>query len=157
MTSVLLVEDDVRISEPLIRVLRAEDFDVIHVAAGVPALEAIALSVPSLVLLDLTLPDIDGLDVCRKIRAEHADLPIIMLTARSEEVDVIVGLNAGADDYVAKPFRLAELIARIRARLRIVDTNAGASAKTPTVARNPLIEKSTSPRIRDWMRPVLSP
>ena len=133
MTSVLLVEDDVRISEPLIRVLRAEDFDVVHVAAGLPALEAIALSVPSLVLLDLTLPDIDGLDVCRKIRADYADLPIIMLTARSEEVDVIVGLNAGADDYVAKPFRLAELVARIRARLRIVDTNAGAAIKTPTM------------------------
>ena len=124
MTSVLLVEDDVRISEPLIRVLRAEDFDVVHVAAGLPALEAIAQSLPSLVLLDLTLPDIDGLDVCRKIRADHADLPIIMLTARSEEVDVIVGLNAGADDYVAKPFRLAELVARIRARLRIVDTRS---------------------------------
>ncbi len=76
---------------------------------------------PDLVLLDLTLPDVDGLDVCRKIRADHPDLPIIMLTARAEEMDVIVGLNAGADDYVAKPFRLAELVARIRARLRIVE------------------------------------
>ena len=62
-------------------------------------------------LLDLTLPDVDGLDVCRKIRADHPNLPIIMLTARAEEMDVIVGLNAGADDYVAKPFRLAELVA----------------------------------------------
>ena len=73
---------------------------------------------PDLVLLDLTLPDLDGLDVCRAVRVDHPDLPIIMLTARSEEVDVIVGLNAGADDYIAKPFRLAELVARIRARLR---------------------------------------
>ena len=72
-----------------------------------------------MVLLDLTLPDIDGLDVCRRLRADHPDLPIIMLTARAEEMDVIVGLGAGADDYVAKPFRLAELVARIKARLRV--------------------------------------
>ena len=119
MTNVLLVEDDERISEPLKRVLRAEAFDVVHVAAGRPALASVANAVPDLVLLDLTLPDIDGLDVCRKLRADHPDLPVIMLTARAEEMDVIVGLNAGADDYVAKPFRLAELVACIRARLRI--------------------------------------
>ena len=127
-TAVLLVEDDERISEPLIRVLRSEGFDVHHVNAGVPAIETVVESRPDLVLLDLTLPDIDGLDVCRKIRAEHADLPIIMLTARAEEMDVIVGLNAGADDYVAKPFRLAELVARIRARLRIVEHSMTAVA-----------------------------
>ena len=120
--SVLLIEDDERISEPLIRVLKSEEFEVVHVSAGEPALAAVADERPDLVLLDLTLPDVDGLDVCRKIRALHPDLPIIMLTARAEEMDVIVGLNAGADDYVAKPFRLAELVARIRARLRIVET-----------------------------------
>ena len=120
-TSVLLVEDDDRISEPLIRVLRSEGFDVEHVAAGHRALDAVDAGRPDLVLLDLTLPDMDGLDVCRKVRSEHPDLPIIMLTARAEEMDVIVGLNAGADDYVAKPFRLAELVARIRARLRIFE------------------------------------
>lgn len=127
MHAVLLVEDDDRISEPLIRVLRAEQFEVVHVAAGNPALAAVAESRPDLVLLDLTLPDVDGLDVCRKIRLEHPDLPIIMLTARAEEMDVIVGLNAGADDYVAKPFRLAELVARIRARLRITEQTGGAA------------------------------
>ena len=120
-TAVLLVEDDIRISEPLIRVLRSEGFEVQHVDAGVPAIDSVSETRPDLVLLDLTLPDVDGLDVCRKIRADHPDLPIIMLTARAEEMDVIVGLNAGADDYVAKPFRLAELVARIRARLRIVE------------------------------------
>lgn len=121
MATVLLVEDDERISEPLIRVLRSENFVVIHVAAGIPAVQAVNEARPDLLLLDLTLPDIDGLDVCRRIRAEHPDLPIIMLTARAEEMDVIVGLNAGADDYVAKPFRLAELVARIRARLRTAE------------------------------------
>ena len=124
MTAVLLVEDDERISEPLIRVLRGENFDVEHVASGRDAIAAVAAKRPDLVLLDLTLPDLDGLDVCRTIRLDHADLPIIMLTARSEEVDVIVGLNAGADDYIAKPFRLAELVARIRARLRLADQSA---------------------------------
>ena len=125
-TAVLLVEDDERISEPLIRVLRSEGFAVHHVDAGVPAISFVETARPDLVLLDLTLPDVDGLDVCRKIRANHPDLPIIMLTARAEEMDVIVGLNAGADDYVAKPFRLAELVARIRARLRIVEHSTAA-------------------------------
>jgi len=118
-TAVLLVEDDERISEPLIRVLRAEGFDVTHVASGLRALDVVSTAPPALVLLDLTLPDIDGLDVCRRLRADHPNMPIIMLTARAEEMDVIVGLGAGADDYVAKPFRLAELVARIRARLRV--------------------------------------
>jgi len=127
-TAVLLVEDDERISEPLIRVLRSEGFEVRHVDAGLAAIDSVLDARPDLVLLDLTLPDIDGLDVCRKIRATHLDLPIIMLTARAEEMDVIVGLNAGADDYVAKPFRLAELVARIRARLRIVEHSSTTSA-----------------------------
>jgi DNA-binding response OmpR family regulator len=118
--TVLLVEDDRRISEPLIRVLRAESFEVTHVSTGMSALAMVDTEVPMLVLLDLTLPDIDGLDVCRRLRADHPSLPIIMLTARAEEMDVIVGLGAGADDYVAKPFRLAELVARIKARLRVV-------------------------------------
>ncbi len=133
MTTVLLVEDDERISEPLIRVLRSEGLEVVHVAAGQPALAAVAAARPDLVLLDLTLPDIDGLDVCRKLRADHPDLPVIMLTARAEEMDVIVGLNAGADDYVAKPFRLAELVARIRARLRISENTTSIDAPTSTL------------------------
>jgi DNA-binding response OmpR family regulator len=130
-TAVLLVEDDERISEPLIRVLRAEQFDVTHVAAGQPALDAVDSAPPALVLLDLTLPDIDGLDVCRRLRADHPNLPIIMLTARAEEMDVIVGLGAGADDYVAKPFRLAELVARIRARLRVAQFTAAVEPTGP--------------------------
>jgi DNA-binding response OmpR family regulator len=105
----------------LIRVLRSEGFVVQHVDAGGPAIESIAATCPDLVLLDLTLPDIDGLDVCRKVRDDRPEMPIIMLTARAEEMDVIVGLGAGADDYVPKPFRLAELVARIRARLRIAE------------------------------------
>lgn len=115
---ILLVEDDVRISEPLVRVLGSEGFEVEHVETGSDALDAVKHRTPDLVLLDLTLPDIDGLEVCRSTRERFPGLPIVMLTARSEEVDVIVGLDAGADDYVSKPFRLAELVARIRTRLR---------------------------------------
>ncbi|HSJ90477.1 MAG TPA: response regulator transcription factor [Ilumatobacter sp.] len=119
MTTILLVEDDERISEPLIRVLATEGYEVVHAATGNEGLDAVASRKPDLLLLDLTLPDIDGLDVCRKVREERPELPIIMLTARAEEMDVIVGLGAGADDYVPKPFRLAELVARIKARLRV--------------------------------------
>ena len=121
MTTILLVEDDERISEPLLRVLGTEGFQTIHAATGAEGLDAVASGRPDLLLLDLTLPDIDGLDVCRKVREDQPELPIIMLTARAEEMDVIVGLGAGADDYVPKPFRLAELVARIRARLRVVE------------------------------------
>lgn len=119
MTTILLVEDDERISEPLLRVLGTEGFDVIHAATGADGLAFVMSRAPDLLLLDLTLPDIDGLDVCRKVREDRPELPIIMLTARAEEMDVIVGLGAGADDYVPKPFRLAELVARIKARLRV--------------------------------------
>ena len=147
----LLVEDDERISEPLIRVLRPR---VSRSSTSTPAWPRSTRSLggpPDLVLLDLTLPDIDGLDVCRKIRADHPDLPIIMLTARAEEMDVIVGLNAGADDYVAKPFRLAELVVRIRARLRIrralcAPVHCRASRRDRTRHRRP-------PLLRD--RPVV--
>ena len=121
MTTILLVEDDERISEPLLRVLVTEGFDVVHSSTGGEGLVAVADRRPDLMLLDLTLPDIDGLDVCRKVREDRPEMPIIMLTARAEEMDVIVGLGAGADDYVPKPFRLAELVARIRARLRIAE------------------------------------
>ena len=119
MTTILLVEDDERISEPLIRVLGSEGFEVIHAATGSDGMAAVLGRRPDLMLLDLTLPDIDGLDVCRRVREDRPEMPIIMLTARADEMDVIVGLGAGADDYVPKPFRLAELVARIRARLRI--------------------------------------
>ena len=107
MTCLLLVEDDERISQPLVRLLQHEGFEVTHVALGRDALAAVNRQPPELVLLDLTLPDIDGLEVCRSLRTTHPGLPIVMLTARDDEVDVVVGLDAGADDYIAKPFRVA--------------------------------------------------
>ena len=117
MTRVLLAEDDPAISEPLARALRREGYDVDVRADGREALEA-ARDNPDLVVLDLGLPTMDGLEVCRRLRGEGYTVPVLVLTARADEVDTVVGLDAGADDYVTKPFRLAELLARARALLR---------------------------------------
>ncbi|MGP7960370.1 response regulator transcription factor [Sanguibacter sp. A247] len=116
MTNVLLAEDDPAISEPLARALTREGYHVIVQGTGQGAL-ASAADV-DLVVLDLGLPDMDGLDVARAIRAQGLTTPVLVLTARADEVDLVVGLDAGADDYVTKPFRLAELLARVRALLR---------------------------------------
>ncbi|TQM82755.1 DNA-binding response OmpR family regulator [Saccharothrix saharensis] len=115
---VLLAEDDPAIAEPLSRALQREGYTVRVVADGPGALTAAEHSGVDLLVLDLGLPGMDGLEVCRRLRAAGRGLPVLMLTARSDEVDFVVGLDAGADDYVAKPFRLAELMARIRALLR---------------------------------------
>lgn len=116
MTTVLLVEDDPAISEPLARALGREGYEVRAHGTGKGALNEIDGA--DLVVLDLGLPDIDGLEVAREIRSQGRPTPILILTARTDEVDMVVGLDAGADDYVTKPFRLAELLARVRALLR---------------------------------------
>ncbi|WHT20349.1 response regulator transcription factor [Crossiella sp. CA-258035] len=118
MSVVLLAEDDPAIAEPLSRALQREGYSVHVVSDGVSALEAASNGEVDLLVLDLGLPRLDGLEVCRRLRANGRGIPVLMLTARADEVDFVVGLDAGADDYVAKPFRLAELMARIRALLR---------------------------------------
>lgn len=120
MTNILLVEDDGAISGPLVRVLGREGYSVVLVETGKEALEAMTQGV-DMVILDLGLPDMEGLDVARQARSRGLGFPILILTARSEEVDMVVGLDAGADDYITKPFRLAELLARVRALLRRAD------------------------------------
>ena len=122
---VLLVEDDSAISGPLVRALTREGYSVTPVVNGADALAHME-SPLDLVILDLGLPDMDGLDVARRARADGKTFPILILTARAEEVDMVVGLDAGADDYVTKPFRLAELIARVRALLRRSSAGEGA-------------------------------
>ena len=114
----LLVEDDEAIGRSLRTVLGERGYDVVLVQTGGAALVAADAARPDLVLLDLGLPDVDGIEVCRRLRRGSPSLPIVMLTARDEEVDVVAGFTAGADDYVAKPFRLGELLARIGAQLR---------------------------------------
>lgn len=111
----LVVEDDEGIAAPLAAGLAREGFDVRHVMTGSAALSA---ELPDAVLLDLRLPDMDGFDVCRALRARSATLPILILSARTSETDRVLGLELGADDYVPKPYGLREVIARVRAVLR---------------------------------------
>src|SRR5918997_1670947 len=118
VATVLLAEDDIGIAQPLSRALQREGHEVVVVGDGHTALARADQDEVDLLVLDLGLPEMDGLDVCRRLRRTRPDLPVLMLTARADEVDFVVGLDAGADDYVAKPFRLAELLARIRALLR---------------------------------------
>ncbi|MET0467368.1 MAG: response regulator transcription factor [Aeromicrobium sp.] len=117
-TQVLVVEDDDKIAPPLVRTLEREGYTVERVAEGLAAVDRIASGGVDLVLLDLGLPDIDGLEVCRRARESGFGGGIIILTARDGELDRVVGLDVGADDYLAKPFALAELLARARALLR---------------------------------------
>ncbi len=114
----LLAEDDSAIAEPLSRALQREGYAVDVAVDGIAALERVREGAIDLLLLDLGLPGMDGLEVCRRVRLDFPDMPVLMLTARTDEVDFVVGLDAGADDYVGKPFRLAELLARVRALLR---------------------------------------
>jgi DNA-binding response OmpR family regulator len=115
--NVLLVEDEDRIASFVEKALRRRGYDVRRVVTGGEALGAVSASV-DIVILDLGLPDIDGLDVLRALRKSWASLPVVILTARGDIDDRVVGLDLGADDYVPKPFAIDELVARIRARLR---------------------------------------
>jgi DNA-binding response OmpR family regulator len=127
---ILVVEDDEAIASGLERVLRSQGHRVRRVARGRPALESTGDDI-GLVVLDLGLPDIDGLEVCRRLRAARPDLAILILTARDQELDVVSGLDAGADDYLVKPFRLSELLARVRAHLRRTVTRTPEDEPTP--------------------------
>ncbi len=118
MARVLLVEDDRDIAEPLTRALAREGYDVSGADDGRIALQAVLDAPPDLIILDIGLPGMDGLDVCRHVREVRPQVPILMLTARDGELETVAGLDAGADDYVTKPFRLSELLARVRAMLR---------------------------------------
>jgi two-component system response regulator MtrA len=114
---VLVVDDDPALAEMLGIVLRGEGLEPAFVADGDAALGAFRREKPDVVLLDLMLPGTDGVEVCRQIRAESG-VPIIMLTAKGDTTDIVLGLECGADDYVVKPFKPKELVARVRARLR---------------------------------------
>lgn len=116
-STVLVVDDDAALAEMLQIVLNASGFDAHWVAHGDKVLGEFRRIQPDLVLLDIMLPGRDGVDVCRDLRAE-SDVPIVMLTARTDTMDVVNGLEAGADDYVVKPFKTQELLARVKTRLR---------------------------------------
>jgi two-component system response regulator RegX3 len=123
---VLLVEDDDAIADPLVEGLEREGFEVERVATGAAALAA---EQPDIVLLDLGLPDMDGFTVCHDLR-QRSSVPIVAVTARSAEVNRVVGLDLGADDYLVKPFGFRELVARMRAVLRRTGTGTNGAATT---------------------------
>jgi DNA-binding response OmpR family regulator len=115
---VLLVEDEPALTRGLSDTLRAQGFEVTVAADGAQGLDAATRGAADLILLDVMLPKVNGYEICRAVRAQGLDVPILMLSAKGQEADIVLGLNLGADDYITKPFRVAELIARMRAFLR---------------------------------------
>jgi DNA-binding response OmpR family regulator len=140
-TSILLVEDDDAIASGLVRVLDSQGYTVRHLARGARALAATGDDV-GLVILDLGLPDVDGIDVCRRLRAARPELAILILTARDHELDVVTGLDAGADDYLVKPFRLSELLARVRAHLRRAEATEPEEHAAPLQAGDVTVDRA---------------
>jgi len=151
--TVLIVEDDEGIAMPLVRTLGREGYDVERVGEGsVAVARALAGSV-DLMILDLGLPDIDGLEVCRQVRAGGYDGGVLILTARGGELDRVVGLDVGADDYMSKPFGLAELLARTRALLRRSERVATTGSETTAPSHDRGLRIDTQAR-RVWASEV---
>jgi two-component system alkaline phosphatase synthesis response regulator PhoP len=125
---ILLIEDDMAIAMALRDRLQSEGYDVTRVEDGMAGFENSVGSVWDLIILDIMLPGRDGLEICRDIRAKGVDTPVLMLTARDETVDKVVGLKMGADDYLTKPFEMIELLARVEALLRRRSRSAKAAA-----------------------------
>jgi len=133
--SVLVVEDTPEVAIVIEQVLSNENFEVSVVGTGEEALAAAAASDPDVVILDISLPGIDGNEVCRRLRESSSDAYVIMLTAREDEADRLIGLAVGADDYVTKPFSPRELVARVRAMLRRPRTGAAAGGEVSSARR----------------------
>jgi DNA-binding response OmpR family regulator len=117
-TKILVIEDDPHISLGLEEILKGEGFEVAVCARGDKAMEAVGRSHPALIILDVMLPGANGFDICKQLRAKKVAVPVLMLTAKGQEMDKVIGLDSGADDYVTKPFGVRELVARIHALLR---------------------------------------
>jgi DNA-binding response OmpR family regulator len=148
LPGILLVEDDEAIASGLVRVLAGQGYAVDRLARGGPAVAAATPRI-GLVILDLGLPDMDGLSLCRKLRAARPDLAILILTARDQELDVVSGLDAGADDYLVKPFRLSELLARVRAHLRRAAAATEAEPAAPLRAGEIEVDRAARRAWRD--------
>ena len=142
---VLVVDDDRTVSDVVCRYLEHAGYQVDHVGDGATALAAVAAAPPQLVVLDLMLPVLDGLEVCRRLRERPDGVPIVMLTARGDEADRILGLQLGADDYLSKPFSPRELVLRVRSVLR----RAGGEppGATPEVLTDGGLTVETGPRV----------
>ena len=128
---ILVVEDDPAVRNSLSRALRLEGYEAELHEEGGSAIRSLQVAAPDAILLDLQLPDVDGLEICRRIRASGDTTPILMVTARDAVDDRVAGLDAGADDYLVKPFDLAELFARLRALLRRRGPDRGRGGRAP--------------------------
>jgi DNA-binding response OmpR family regulator len=135
---ILIVEDERAVARGLEYALRHEGYEVSWASTGQQALQLAHSQDPHLIVLDIRLPDISGFDVCRQLRGEGSRVPILMLTARDEEVDRVLGLELGADDYVVKPYSLRELISRIRALLRRTYGDLAAPPQEGRIAFGPI-------------------
>jgi DNA-binding response OmpR family regulator len=131
MARVLVIDDDPTVAEVVLAYLDRAGLEADHAADGVAGLEQAVLTPPDVVVLDLTLPGIDGLEVCRRLRAEQPRVPVVMLTARGDEEDRILGLEVGADDYVTKPFSPRELVLRVQSVLRRAGVEASPDEPGP--------------------------
>ena len=132
MPTVLLIEDDRLIAEPIARALKLQNYTVLTATNGAAGLEMALTAQPDLVILDIMLPEMNGWDVCKGIRQKSV-VPILMLTALSEEIDRVLGLELGADDYLSKPFSTRELMARIKALLRRVEFDTARTAQNEQI------------------------
>ncbi|MDB6033327.1 MAG: Two component transcriptional regulator, winged helix family [Verrucomicrobiales bacterium] len=124
-TKILIVEDDPHILLGLEEILKSEGYEVYVCNRGDTAVQAVQKQQPALVILDIMLPGLNGYDVCKDLRAKNINVPVLMLTAKGQEMDKVVGLELGADDYVTKPFGVRELVARVHVLLRRVQKKGG--------------------------------
>jgi len=134
-TKILIVEDDPNISLGLETILKGEGFEAVTCNRGDKALDAIAKQHPALIILDVMLPGANGFDICKQIRGKKIATPILMLTAKGQEMDKVIGLDCGADDYVTKPFGVRELVARLHALLRRAGGNSEGAVSSNGVFR----------------------
>ena len=142
MHKILIVEDEKKQLDILIEYFQSENFNVISAEDGISAVKEAVLEKPDIILLDIMLPEKNGFDVCQEIREKGLKVPVIMLTAKSEEIDKVMGLELGADDYITKPFSLRELHARVRAQLR--RTNHYADIDEYKLSNNKIINFKTA-------------
>lgn len=131
MTSILIIEDNEDLAFGLRKTLEFEGYEVRVAGDGPAGLEAARSRRPDLIVLDVMLPEMDGFEVLESVRSDGGQMPVLMLTARDEEADVVMGFHSGADDYVTKPFSTLELVARVRALLRRAGSDASADGRSP--------------------------
>jgi DNA-binding response OmpR family regulator len=151
--TILLIEDDENIAEPLIFGLKKEGFRILHAPDGRQGLQLARQDHPDAILLDVMLPGIDGFALCKTLRQESS-VPILMLTARGQELDRVMGLELGADDYIVKPFSFRELLARVRAALRRRQLDRGAPALADRLAIGKIVLERTARQVWRAGQPV---